>query len=205
VAVVSDHGFVPVSRRIKPNVILRRAGLIEANEEGEVTGWRATFQVNGGSAGLYLSDPGDTAAVARVRELFAPLVADPEGGVREILGPERIAELGGSAEAALFLDAREGFAFGAGISGEVSEPSDDEGTHGHAPDRSELYASLILSAPGLERRGDLGVVPMTSIAPTVARYLGLQLAPQAGAPLAIFGEAPAATTTGLEPSAGPAS
>lgn len=188
-AVVSDHGFLPVERELRPNALLREAGLIEVDEEGEVTSWRAAFHQDGGSAALYLAEPGaaDAAAlVERVRGLLAPYAADPASGLREILGPERIAALGGPAEAALALDAEAGFRFVNDAAGEWSAPTTSRGHHGFAPDRPEMHAALIVRAPGLARRGDLGVVPMTAIAPTVAAWLGLTLAPEAAEPLELW-------------------
>ena len=52
-----------------------------------------------------------------------------------------------------------------------------------------MYASFVRRAPGLERKGDLGVVKMTAIGPTLARYLGISLGPEADTPLALFPEA----------------
>lgn len=191
-AVVSDHGFLPVSRALKPNVVLRRAGLLEVDEEGEIESWQAYFHASGGSAALYLRPGADPALADEVAELFRPYVEDPAGGVRAVLGRERIAELGGTAEAALFLDAWEGFRFLGDATGDWSESSRDKGHHGYAPDpdREGLYASFLLTAPELARKGDLGVIPMTRIAPTLARYLGLQLAPEAGEPLELFSREP---------------
>jgi len=40
VAVVSDHGFLPVRRTLHPNSLLAKAGLIETDEDGRVTSWR---------------------------------------------------------------------------------------------------------------------------------------------------------------------
>jgi hypothetical protein len=62
-------------------------------------------------------------------------------------------------------------------------PGTSKGAHGHAPDREELQASLVLAGPGVSSKGDLGVVAMTRIAPTLARVLGLRLDPSAGQPL----------------------
>jgi hypothetical protein len=186
VAVVSDHGFLPVSRSLEPNTVLRDDGLVTVDPKGSVTSWRAFFHANGGSAGLVLHDPSDDALVARVRGLFEARLRDPRSGLAAVLGAERIAELGGSARWPLVLDAREGFDFSSSATGEWSVPSKGVGNHGYAPDRPELFASLILAAPGLSRRGDLGVVHMTAIAPTVAAYLGLHLGPDADAPLPIW-------------------
>lgn len=187
-AVVSDHGFLPTHTELKPNVLLRGAGLLEVDQEGTVVDWQAYFHAANGSALLFVSDEAPAGTVERVAGLLRPRLETPDGGVREILDAARIAELGGFAEVRLALDARSGFKFNGSAVGEWSQPAGGKATHGHAPDRAELHAALVLTAPGLGRRGDLGVVPMTSIAPTVARYLGLTLAPEAGEPLAIFAE-----------------
>ncbi len=185
-AVASDHGFVAVQRALKPNVLLRQAGLLEVDEKGKVKSWRAWFHSDGGSTALHLKNPGDTALVERVREIFRPLADDPASGIQEILDPGRIAALGGAEEIVLALDARDGFAFSNSATGEWSEPATTKGYHGYAPDRPALHASLLVVAPGLSRTGDLGVVNMTSIGPTLAAYLGLQLAGEAGRPLPLF-------------------
>jgi hypothetical protein len=47
----------------------------------------------------------------------------------------------------------------------------------------ELRASLIVSGPAARGRGNLGVVRMTQIAPTLARLIGATLSPQADTPI----------------------
>jgi predicted AlkP superfamily pyrophosphatase or phosphodiesterase len=185
-AIVSDHGFLPVERALKPNALLRQAGLLEVDGQGKVRSWRAYFHSNGGSAGLHLKEPGDRALLAQVARLFEPLLGDPTAGLAEILGAGRVAELGGSADWPLVLDARQGFAFSGKADGEGSEPAEHKGYHGYAPDRPALYASLLVSVPGLARRGDLGVVKMTAIAPTLAAFLRVDLARAADQPLALL-------------------
>jgi hypothetical protein len=55
-----------------------------------------------------------------------------------------------------------------------------------------MKASLVMAGPDVPRVGDLGVVPMTRIAPTLARWFGVQLSPDADAPLDLK---PTATTS----------
>ncbi len=191
-AVVSDHGFLPVTRTLRPNVLLRQAGLITVDKDGKPTGWKASFDANGGSAALRLKDPGDRETLARARALFEARLGEPESGIRRILGPAEIAALGGDEEGAFVLDAREGFYFTGALDGDWSSPSSSRGHHGYAPDRPEMNASFLALGPGLERRGDLGVIRMTAIAPTLARYLGVSLGPEADAPLPLFAEGPPA-------------
>jgi predicted AlkP superfamily pyrophosphatase or phosphodiesterase len=185
-AVVSDHGFLPVTQTIQPNTLLRDAGLLKLDDKGKVKEWKAWFNANGGSANLHLKDAGDKATLERIRELLAAKLADAGAGLQAVLDSNRIEELGGIAEAALVLDARSGFSFSNAVEGGWLTASTYKGNHGYAPDRPELYASFLVTAPGLTRKGDLGVVPMTSIAPTVARYLGLTLSPEAGPALPLW-------------------
>lgn len=187
-AVVSDHGFLPVSQAIQPNTLLREAGLIEVDHKGKVKTWKAFFQADGGSAALHLKDPKDTATLERVRQLLAPKLTDPAAGIFQLLEPARIAELGGPPpdDVAFVLDARSGFSFSDSVAGGWLATPPYKGTHGHAPDRPELHAAFVMTAPGLKRKGDLGLIPMTSIAPTVAQFLRIRLSPQAGPPLAVW-------------------
>jgi predicted AlkP superfamily pyrophosphatase or phosphodiesterase len=180
--VASDHGFLPVSRSLKPNVVLREAGLVKLDDKGKVASWEAFFHTDGGSAALRLPAGADPALVERIRALFAPR-ASAEGGLREILDAQAAAAFGGPEDVVLVLNAREGFSFSGALQGEWSSPSTSKGTHGYAPNRDEMHASLLLRGPGLGQKGNLGTVRMTAIAPTLARYLGLELAPQADAPL----------------------
>ena len=183
VAVVSDHGFLSVRRTLHPNSLLAKAGLIEIDEDGRVVSWRAMFHAASGSAPLRVADPADTTIVSEVRTLLEAKLADPADGLRAILERDEIAALGGTPEAPLWLDAREGFYFSGRIGEEWSRATDRRGTHGFVPTRPGLHAALILAGPGFEQRGDLGVVPMTRIAPTVAIHLGIELSAMADAPL----------------------
>jgi hypothetical protein len=47
------------------------------------------------------------------------------------------------------------------------------GTHGFAPSHPELLASFFIAGPGIRRGLDLGEIDMRSIAPTLAKALGL--------------------------------
>jgi hypothetical protein len=186
VAVTSDHGFLPVTHELRPNAVLRDAGLLRV-QDGKVAEWRAWFHPSGGSAALRLR-PGEPGLLARVRALFEPRLDDPEQGLQALLDAAAIERLGGPAESELVLDARAGFYFTAEAKGPWSSPSaqDVRGYHGHAPDRPEMHAALVMAGEGLAARGDLGLVPMTSIGPTLARFLGVSLAPEASPPLPVL-------------------
>jgi predicted AlkP superfamily pyrophosphatase or phosphodiesterase len=182
VVVASDHGFLPVRQALRPNALLREAGLLQVGADGKITTWQAVFQAAGGSAFLNVKEGAPADVLSRVRAALAPRLADPASGIRDVLDAARIEALGG-VDVPLVLSAREGFTFTDAASGDFLAPATVKGTHGYAPDREELRASLIMSGPGIASRGDIGVVPMTSVAPTLARVLGIALDPAAGKPL----------------------
>jgi len=65
----------------------------------------------------------------------------------------------------------------------VVKASTSRGGHGFDPERPALHASLILNGAAVSKRGSLGVVRMTQIAPTLASILGVGLSPSAGRPV----------------------
>lgn len=182
--VVSDHGFLPVERELRPNTLLREAGLVETDARGRVTRWKALFEAQAGTALLRLADPADRETLERVRVLLEARAADPDSGLRAVLSAPEVGALGGDPEATpLALDARAGFTFANSARGDWSAPTSDRATHGHAPVRPEMEAALIVAGPGLAQTGNLGTVPMPRIGPTLARYLGVELDPRAAAPM----------------------
>ena len=50
-----------------------------------------------------------------------------------------------------------------------------------------LHSSFIMAGPAVQRRGSVGVISMTQIAPTLADILGVRLSPDAAAPLDLGG------------------
>lgn len=182
VAIVSDHGFLPVANTIRPNALLREAGLIDLDEKGKVKAWRAIFHSSGGSAALHVAEDAPAGTLERVKELLAPRLTDPESGLRGVLDAPAVERFGG-VDFPLVLNAREGYSISHTPAGDWHVPGTSKGSHGHAPDREEIQASLVLAGPGVRSKGDLGVVSMTQVAPTLARVLGLSLDPAAGAPL----------------------
>jgi predicted AlkP superfamily pyrophosphatase or phosphodiesterase len=184
IAVVSDHGFLGIQQQLQPNAVFKREGLITVNSSGAVTDWRAWFHSSGGSGFVYLKDPDDAALRARVFGILKDIHADQAKGVRQIWDRAGLDQLGAHPEAAFGLDVVDGFYTSSGHDALV-KPTTSKGGHGFDPSRPELRASLVISGPAVSRRGSLGVVRMTQIAPTLAGILGVGLSPQADGGLEI--------------------
>jgi len=188
VLVVSDHGFLPIAKRLQLNTLLKQERLLETDKGGRITKWDAYFYATGGSGFVFLKDPTNQQMVGRVRAMLEKLRADPANGIRTIWSHDEIVQLGSFPDAVLGIDMQSGFYTGgghdtllAGLSMNDGRPM--SGGHGFDPRRPELHASLIVSGPNARGRGPLGVVRMTQIAPTVARWLGVGLSPLVDQPL----------------------
>ena len=181
IAVVSDHGFLPLTTQLQPNAALKDAGLIDVNASGAVVGWRAWSHSAGGSAYVYVKDAADRPKVAALLE---GLRTDPANGIRAVWTADDLARAGAHPDAQFGIDMADGFYTGNALD-TLRKPSTSKGGHGFAPDRKELHASLILAGPAVARRGSLGIVRLTQVAPTLAAIFGVSLDPQAGAPIPI--------------------
>jgi predicted AlkP superfamily pyrophosphatase or phosphodiesterase len=92
VLVVSDHGFIAVTKTLRPSAILRKEGLLEVGESpGRDRIVRARVQVvpEGGIGMVYLTDP---ATADRNREAVRRLFHDAEG-IAGIVEPEDFPKL----------------------------------------------------------------------------------------------------------------
>lgn len=178
VAIVSDHGFRPLETQLQPNALFKREGLLTVNDNGAITDWQAYFHSSGGAGFVYLKNPQDAALSARAGQLLEQLRADPANGIDKVWSREQLDAAGAHPEAAWGLSMKTGF-YTSTANTTLLQPSTSKGGHGFDPAAPELKASLILSGPGVPAGRALGQVRMTQIAPTLARLMGLGLAPQA--------------------------
>lgn len=185
--VVSDHGFKPVKRQIRLNAALARAGLVTVRD-GKAAASQAYAVPEGGSAIVFLTAPdlaGDL--LARTRQAIAGVE-----GVDAIVEPRDYARFGLPQPAAsdqmgaLFVTAREGYAFAAPAEGEavVDAPEGSLGAHGYPATDPGLGALFIAAGAEIRPGVRLGVIDNVDVAPTIAALLGLELANVDGKPLA---------------------
>ena len=175
--VVSDHGFSPITRTILPNVVLKQAGLTAP--DGSVTNGPVAVVVQGGGAMIYVLDEARrTELLAQLREAFGKVP-----GVSKIIGTEQFKDYGVADPKDdphapdLILFAEEGCAFGNTAAGGVpfKDKAELSGTHGHDPNLPHLHATFVAWGQGIKPGIKLGEISNTSVAPTIARLLKLQL------------------------------
>jgi predicted AlkP superfamily pyrophosphatase or phosphodiesterase len=180
ICVVSDHGFTRTDHNFNIVAPFVEAGLITM-AKGKVTDWKASADIEAGSAAIILKDSKDDATRAKVEQLLRRLAADPKNGIAQILDPRQIAAFGGRPDAAFWVDMQSNFSVVA-----ADRTNRVGGTHGYAPSNPQLNAAFIIAGPKIKAGVDLGEIDMRSIAATLAQAMGLSF-PSADLPaLAVF-------------------
>ncbi len=182
VVVVSDHGFLPVSRDIRPNVRLRRRGLLSVSADGALAG-EARFVTNGGSGWIYATGSGDRARLAR--DLKTELASLE--GVAGVWTADEYAALalpapGDEARAGdVILEAAPGYMLSEEARGEDEYGTPKyRGNHGQRPTYDDNHALFLAAGRGIKRGVSLGRITSRDVAPTLGTLLALPPAPAEG-------------------------
>jgi predicted AlkP superfamily pyrophosphatase or phosphodiesterase len=173
--VVSDHGFSPIQKIVLPNVILRKAGLIEEKSK------RNSIQVvpQAGSAMIYILDSAH-------RKTLVKKITNAFHDVKEIdgiVGPDHLKDLGMATPnddphaPDMMIFAKEGFVFGDTAAGEIPFQIKPEraGSHGHSADLPDLHATFVAWGAGIKPGSKVGEIDNTRVAPTVAKLLKIEM------------------------------
>jgi predicted AlkP superfamily pyrophosphatase or phosphodiesterase len=186
VFVVSDHGFKPALRSVRPNAFLREQGLLRGGSKGIEC--EAYVVTQGGNALVYVTDPENRARlVPRLTKLFAGLE-----GVARVAPPSEYAALGlptpseNGTMGDLMLFARDGYWFSDKDDGPVvldTVPGTTVGTHGYPSDDPDMSATFIAWGYGIRKGVRLDTVHVTDLAPTMAELLGMRMVDVEGRPL----------------------
>jgi predicted AlkP superfamily pyrophosphatase or phosphodiesterase len=178
--IVSDHGFSPIKRQILPNVVLRKAKLLnekDADSKESTASVRVVSQ--GGSAFIYILDDAKREEIVRkITRSFTGLE-----GIQTVVGPDELSRYGVANPKDdphapdMILFAKFGWAFGDTAAGDLpfNETPERKGSHGHDPSIPELHATFVASGAGIRRGVTLGEIQNTSVAPTIAKILGLTM------------------------------
>ena len=180
--IVADHGFETSTNQIHPNVVLRKAGLLETNlVTTNPPAYRARVQIisEGGTALVYFTNPQTKAQDrARALELFRATE-----GVAEIIEPENFAGLGlpdparNAQMGDLVLVPKPGYGFSNNANGEeavtpVTLASGGLGSHGYLNSNPNMNALFVAVGRGIKRGVKIGIIDNRDVAPTMAHLLG---------------------------------
>lgn len=174
--IASDHGFASYTHVVRPTVGLVQQGLL-MKHNGSYSGgiW---IHSEDGSALVYVRD--DAAREALTSRLKAYFSSIP--GVAAVYTNREARRLGlpslTSTDQApdLFLAAIPGYAFADGTEGPLVQKIDPaRGTHGYLNNDPDMQSLFIASGAHIRRGVDLGSVSNLSVAPTIAKILGISL------------------------------
>jgi predicted AlkP superfamily pyrophosphatase or phosphodiesterase len=171
ICVVSDHGMARVEHELNLGVALAKSG--------------AKLWSAGGSAAVMLDRPQSAGEVERALRTAA---ADRSNGIHRVLDRAAIAALGGASGAAFWVDLKPGFVMGSAVAGPMVKQVPVRGTHGYSPEHPEMRATFLIAGPGIRRGADLGDIDLRSIAPTLAKHLGVNLPTADLQALPVFGK-----------------
>ena len=176
--VLSDHGFKAVKRQILANSALQKAGLLKA-AAGKITETQAYVVPEGGSALVYVTVPDPAGDIlSRTKQALAGLE-----GIDKVIGPADFAPLGlpqpsaNPQMGALFLTAKEGYAFAAAAGDQtaVDAPEGSLGAHGYVSLDPDIQSLFIASGRGIKSGVTLDTVSNLDVAPTAALLLGVEM------------------------------
>lgn len=176
--VVSDHGFAPIAKLIRPNVVLKQLGLIETDEKGKATKRQAWCVAQGGSAFIYLLDDSRKPELGRIKESLSKLE-----GVERVIEPSEFHVLGlplpdENHEAPhLILATGSGFSFNDAAIGDAAGPATEtyKGTHGHLPHPAFMHATFVAAGTGIKSGVALDTIQNIDVASTISKLMGLKL------------------------------
>ena len=177
IAVVSDHGFAPITHETNLFRAFIDAGLITLGPDGKIKSWEAMPWPSGGSAAVVLARPSDAELVARVGSLLASLKADPANGIAEVADAPAIKGMNGNPAASFFVNMVPGTStggFGDQAGGMIAVPH-NKGTHGWFPASPLMRSTFLIMGPGIPKHHALGEIDMRAIAPTLARLMHAKL------------------------------
>jgi len=184
IVVVSDHGFLPLQQQLQLNFAFKQAGLIEVDDKGKIRRWDAYYYGAGGAGFVLLKNPNDAAMRDRVGTLLRKIAADPANGIQTVWNQQELGKMGAEPRASFGIDMKDGFYTGLGHDVLV-KASSSKGGHGFAPTRPDLHASFIARGPDIGTTGNLGVIRMTQIGPTIATWFDVSLSPRADTALTV--------------------
>lgn len=176
--VVSDHGFAPYEKFIRPNVLLKELGLVTTDDKDKVADRKAWCVAQGGSSFVYIMDE------ARRSEITAQLKQKLGAveGVTAVVEPAGYGRLGLPSPDAnpesphLVLLTGPGYSFADALTAPVvADAGGHKGTHGHDPAPGYMHATFIAAGVGIKPGVKLEIIRNTDVAPTIARLMGLSM------------------------------
>jgi predicted AlkP superfamily pyrophosphatase or phosphodiesterase len=185
IVVVSDHGFSANKTEVRPNVLLKEAGLVEATGN-RITGGTVQIVPQGGSAMVYILDDANRESIAaKVKKAL-----DGVEGIESVVGSEDFHTYGianprrDPRAPDMMIFAKMNYFIGDTAAGSLLDVKPErKGSHGHNADLPDLHAMFVASGLGIKPGVELGDIDNRDVAPTLAKLLGIDMPGVEGKPL----------------------
>jgi predicted AlkP superfamily pyrophosphatase or phosphodiesterase len=177
--VTADHGFFPYRQQILPNVMLRKAGLLEVKGM-TISGGQARALSQGGASFIYVLDKENRGALI---DRIAGMFKDAEG-VDVVIPPAEFKKYGLADPSDdprmpdLVLSAKKGYAFSDTAGGELTITPQSPGllgTHGYDPNQPDMHAAFVAWGAGIQTGAVVEKIDNLDVAPTMAALMGLTM------------------------------
>ncbi len=173
--IVGDHGFAPVTRKIRINALFKQAGWLQ-ELPFRTKDWKIVAFTNGGQAAIYLKDRSIKKRALQLLRKHAP-------GNYRILDRKALDRMETLPGAWLALEPEDGVA----IAQEVKEPVEEKyhgphGEHGYLPGKTGMETGFIAAGACAQPGRELGRMSIYDVAATLAAQVGVRLGSERGRP-----------------------
>ena len=178
---LSDHGQLDIDRCVLPNLLLKDAGYIKVDKNGDIESWNAYTCAGGLSAHVYLSRPEDKQLYNNVYSLLSKCAKSGEYGFERVFTTEEVRDLYGlDGEFSFVLETDGHTAFHEGLMPPYVRDTNNgdyrisKATHGHLPEKGP-QPTFIACGPSFKPGVVIEEGSILDHAPTFARVFGLSL------------------------------
>jgi predicted AlkP superfamily pyrophosphatase or phosphodiesterase len=172
VNIVSDHGFMDITKRININTAFVKEGLIDLSKNGKVEDWKVFSWSADGSCDIRLKNSEDSVTRDKVEKILKELAADKKNGIKQIYSKKEIDEHKCFPKADFVVEAAEGFAFSNTCSGKlITDSGGTKATHGYSPKNPQLHFSYFIMGLGIPKGKTIDNVKLIDVAPTLATLM----------------------------------
>ncbi len=178
-AIFGDHGFQDYQTAISFNRLLKDLGLLQTDEQNQITKWKVYSAAADGSLHLYLNAPEDMKLQSQVELMLDALLALPEKPFKACYTrAEAKLRFQLNGPFSYVLEASDGYSFVQEILEQylmpVSQiPHSYVATHGFLPSQPNLKTTLLIKGPEIKPYIHLDEITLLDEAPIFAKILGL--------------------------------
>ncbi|MFB0958460.1 MAG: ectonucleotide pyrophosphatase/phosphodiesterase [Clostridiaceae bacterium] len=176
--VLGDHYHRAVKKVIRPNVFLRKLGLIKMIEN-DILDWKAYFKSCDGSGYIYV-DKRHPEVVELIRDNLTVLSAYEENGLLRFMDGSTASSRGADPNCTFMLCACDGYYFSESPIGEFIEDVENDpalyrSCHGYEPHLPDYHTVFLMSGPGIRCGHRIAAMNLIDEGPTIAKLMGSSL------------------------------